>query len=304
MAQPPLLVDVAPRDGLQNEERRLSTAAKLELIERIAAAGVKAIEVTSFVSAAKVPQMAGADEVASLAPHSTFDPIALVVNDRGFDRAVAAGLRHVRLVVAATDTMNSRNANRLPAETMAAYRPLFERASGLGVRTIGVVAVAFGCPFEGAVDPGRALDLGAQFVALGATEVDFADTVGMAVPTQVERMLHRARREYGPDVRLGVHLHNTRNTGIANAYAAVTAGVDVIDASTGGAGGCPFAPRATGNIPMEDLVFMLEGMGIDTGIDLERLIETAVWLEGILERPLPGMLMKAGACWTSPPPTA
>lgn len=305
MAHPPLLVDVSPRDGLQNEERHLSTADKVALIRRIAAAGVRAVEVTSFVSPSKVPQMADADEVAAaVSGDETSEQIALVVNDRGFDRAVAAGLRHVRLVVAATDTMNRRNANRLPAETMAAFRPLLERAGELGVRTVGVVAVAFGCPFEGAVDPAAVLDLGAQFVALGASEIDFADTVGMGVPTQVERMLVRARREYGPQIQLGVHLHNTRNTGIANAYAALSAGVDVIDASTGGAGGCPFAPRATGNIPMEDLAFMLEGMGVETGIDLDRLIETAAWLEGRLGRQLPGMVMKAGTCWTNPPPTA
>lgn len=305
MATSPILVDVAPRDGLQNEKKHLSTADKVELIRRIAAAGVEAVEVTAFVSPARVPQMADAvDVVAAVADLPAIDQIALIVNDRGFDRAVEAGIRHVRLVVAATDTMNSRNANRLPTETMQTYRPLLEKAADLGVRTVGVVAVSFGCPFEGAVDPDRVLELGARFVELGVEEVDFADTAGMAVPTQVDRMLRRARQEFGEGLRLGVHLHNTRNTGIANAYAAVVAGVDVIDASTGGAGGCPFAPNATGNIPMEDLVFMLEAMGMDTGVDLERVIETAAWLEGVLERPLPGMLMKAGACWPTPPPTA
>lgn len=301
----PLLVDVAPRDGLQNEAKHLTTDQKADLIRRIAAAGVSAIEVTSFVSPKWVPQMAdAADVVAAVADLEAIDQIALVVNDKGFHRALEAGIKHVRLVVAATDTMNSKNANRLPRETMDAYHPLLEHAADVGVTTSGVVAVAFGCPFEGEVDPEAAIRLGRAFVAAGVAEVDFADTVGMAVPIQVGRMLTRARREFGGDVRLGVHLHNTRNTGIANAYAAVEAGVDVIDASTGGAGGCPFAPDATGNIPMDDLVFMLEGMGIPTGVDLEKMIETSRWLEGILGRTLPGMVMKAGSCWKTPPRTA
>lgn len=301
----PLLVEVAPRDGLQNEATPLATATKIELVRRLAAAGLRSIEVASFVSPTHVPQMADAEEVASsLADLAGVDQIALVVNDRGFERAVAAGIRHVRLVVAASETMNRRNANRTPAETMVAYQRFLDQGREAGVRVGGVVAVAFGCPFEGAVDPGRALELGAEFMALGAAEVDFADTAGMAVPTQVTRLLRRARGEYGTAVRLGVHLHNTRNAGLANAYAAIEAGVDVVDASTGGAGGCPFAPRATGNIPMEDLVFLLEGMGIATGVDLDALIAVAGWLEAQLGRQLPGMLSKAGACWPVPPPLA
>lgn len=167
----------------------------------------------------------------------------------------------------------------------------------------GTIATSFGCPFEGAVDPDRVIGLAAKFIEAGAAEVDFADTVGMAVPPQIERILLRARKEF-PSVRIGIHVHNTRNTGLANAYAAVRAGADVLDASTGGAGGCPFAPKATGNIPMEDLVFMLEGMGIKTGVDLTQLLETSHWFEQILEHALPAMLPKAGACWSSPPPLA
>lgn len=301
----PLLVDVAPRDGLQNETVRFSTEQKIELIHRISEAGVRAIEITAFVSPKWVPQMADAAEVAAaLADVDDIEAIALVVNDQGFERAMEAGIEHVRLVVSVTDTMNSKNANRLPEETMSAYEPLLARAAKLEVRATGVLSVAFGCPFEGEVDPEAVIRLARQFVDAGATAIDFADTVGMAVPTQVNDMLRRARLEFGDDVALGIHLHNTRNAGIVNAYAALNAGVDVIDASTGGAGGCPFVPEATGNIPMEDLVFLLEGMGVPTGVNVQKLIETAQWLEGALGRTLPGMVMKAGNCWASPPRTA
>jgi isopropylmalate/homocitrate/citramalate synthase len=262
------------------------------------------IEVASFASPKWVPQMAGAEEIfraASKIPG--IRPIVLVLNDRGYDRAVAAGARYIRLVVAATDTMNQKNANALPGATMAAYEPIFARAQSDGVELTGTIATSFGCPFEGAVDPDRVLALAAKFIAAGAAEVDFADTVGMAVPPQIERMLVRARKEF-PHARIGIHVHNTRNTGLANAYAAVQAGADVLDASTGGAGGCPFAPKATGNIPMDDLVFMLEGMGIKTGVDLDQLVQTSRWFEEILEHSLPAMLPKAGPCWTSPPPLA
>jgi isopropylmalate/homocitrate/citramalate synthase len=299
-----ILCDVAPRDGIQNEKIMLSSAHKLELIRRLAAAGMRWIEVASFASPKWVPQMADAEDVfreASKIPD--IRPIVLVLNDRGYDRAVAAGARYIRLVVAATDTMNQKNANALPDATMASYRAIFERARRDGVELTGTIATAFGCPFEGAVDPERVLELAARFVEAGAAEVDFADTVGMAVPPQIERMLARARQAF-PAPRIGIHLHNTRNVGLANAYAAVRGGADILDASTGGAGGCPFAPQATGNIPMDDLVFMLEGMGIATGVNLEKLVETSRWFEGLLEHALPAMLPKAGPCWTAPPPLA
>jgi len=298
------LVDVAPRDGIQNEKLMLSSAQKLELIRRLAQAGLRWIEVASFASPKWVPQMADAEEVFRAAARIPgIRPIVLVLNDRGYERAIAAGARYIRLVVAATDTMNRRNANASPEETMNSYRPIFERARGDGVELTGAIATSFGCPFEGPVNPAQVLRLAARFVEAGAAEVDFADTVGMAVPPQIERMLLRARKEF-PGTRIGIHLHNTRNVGLANAYAAVQGGADVLDASTGGAGGCPFAPRATGNIPMDDLVFMLEGMGIATGVDLDALVEASRWFEELLQRPLPAMLPKAGPCWKSPPPLA
>ena len=299
-----ILCDVAPRDGIQNEKIMLSSAHKLELIRRLAAAGMRWIEVASFASPKWVPQMADAEDVLrEAAKIPDIRPLVLVLNDRGYDRAVAAGARYIRLVVAATDTMNQKNANALPDATMASYRPIFERARCDHVELTGTIATAFGCPFEGAVNPERVLELATQFIEAGAAEVDFADTVGMAVPPQIERMLARARQAFA-GIRLGIHLHNTRNVGLANAYAAVRRGADVLDASTGGAGGCPFAPKATGNIPMDDLVFMLEGMGISTGVNLDKLVETSRWFEGLLEHALPAMLPKAGPCWTSPPPLA
>jgi hydroxymethylglutaryl-CoA lyase len=298
------LVDVSPRDGIQNEKIMLSAAQKLELICRLAAAGLRWIEVASYASPKWVPQMADAEEVfRAAATIPAIRPIVLVLNDRGYDRAVAAGARYIRLVVAATETMNRKNANASPADTMKSYRPIFDRARADGVELTGAIATSFGCPFEGPVDPEQVLRLARQFAEAGVAEVDFADTVGMAVPPQIESMLVRARKEF-PRLRIGIHLHNTRNVGLANAYAAVQNGADVLDASTGGAGGCPFAPRATGNIPMDDLVFMLEGMGIATGIDLDALIETSRWFEELLQRPLPAMLPKAGPCWKSPPPLA
>jgi isopropylmalate/homocitrate/citramalate synthase len=299
-----VLCDVAPRDGVQNEKTMLSPAQRYELIYRLAAAGLRWIEVASFASPKWVPQMAGAEEVLRLsAAIPDIRPIVLALNDRGYERAVNAGARYIRLVVASTETMNQKNANALPEQTMASYKPIFERARGDRVELTGAIATSFGCPFEGAVDPNQVMRLARQFVEAGAGEVDFADTVGMAVPPQIERMVVRARREF-PEIRIGIHVHNTRNMGLANAYAAVQAGADVLDASTGGAGGCPFAPKATGNIPMDDLVFMLEGMGIKTGVDLTKLIETSRWFEELLEHPLPAMLPKAGPCWGAPPPLA
>ena len=304
MANEIVLCDVAPRDGIQNEKTFLSPVQRYELIRRLAAAGLRWIEVASFASPKWVPQMAGAEEVLRLsAAIPDIRPIVLVLNDHGYERAVNAGARYIRLVVASTETMNQKNANALPEQTMTSYQPIFERARRDGIELTGAIATSFGCPFEGAVDPGRVLRLALQFAEAGAVEVDFADTVGMAVPPQIERMILRARREI-PRVRIGIHVHNTRNTGLANAYAAVQAGADVLDASTGGAGGCPFAPKATGNIPMDDLVFMLEGMGIKTGVDLAKLIETSRWFEELLEHPLPAMLPKAGPCWGTPPPLA
>jgi isopropylmalate/homocitrate/citramalate synthase len=284
--------DVAPRDGLQNEEKHLEPATRAELVNRLAAAGVPRIEAVGFVSPKWVPQMAGAEEVvAGIDRREGAVYAGLVLNERGYDRLVETGLDEVHVAFAATESFNRRNQNASPEESLAAAAAIVDRAHADGIRATVTVGVAFGCPFEGAVDPARVLGFVADLAAAAADEVVLADTVGVGVPRQVKHLVSEAVK-LAP--RVGVHLHNTRNTGFANAYAALEAGATVLDASVGGLGGCPFAPRATGNICTEDLVYMLHGEGIDTGIDLAALITVAKWLEGQLGRQLPGQVYRAG----------
>ena len=286
------ICDVAPRDGLQNEEKHLDPGTRAELVNRLAAAGVPRIEAVSFVSPKWVPQMAGAEEVvAGIDRREGVVYAGLVLNKRGYDRLVATGLDEVHVAFAATESFNRRNQNASPEESLAAAAAIVDRAHADKIRATVTVGVSFGCPFEGAVDPERVLGFVADIAAAGADEVVLADTVGVGVPRQVKHLVSEAVK-LAP--RVGVHLHNTRNTGFANAYAALEAGATVLDASVGGLGGCPFAPRATGNICTEDLVYMLHGEGIDTGIDLAALITVAEWLEGQLGRQLPGQVYRAG----------
>lgn len=284
--------DVAPRDGLQNDSKVLDAATRAELVNRLAAAGLPRIEAVSFVNPARVPQMAAAEEVVERIdrrPDVVYAGLAL--NDRGYDRLRDTSLDEVHFAFAVSEEFNRRNAGAGVEDSAAAGERILARADEDGLRATVTLGTAFGCPFEGRVDPGRVLELAARFAAAGADEVVFADTVGVGVPRQV-RELVTAGVALG--VPIGVHLHNTRNTGIANAFAAVEAGASLLDASVGGVGGCPFAPRATGNICTEDLVYLLHGEGIDTGIDLDALVEVAVWLEGILGRELEGMVYRAG----------
>jgi hydroxymethylglutaryl-CoA lyase/(R)-citramalyl-CoA lyase len=286
------ICDVAPRDGLQNEEKHLEPETRAELVNRLAAAGVPRIEAVSFVSPKWVPQMAGAEEVvAGIDRREGVVYAGLVLNERGYDRLVATGLDEVHVAFAATESFNRRNQNASPEESLVAAAAIVDRAHADGIRATVTVGVSFGCPFEGAVDPARVLGFVADLAAAEADEVVLADTVGVGVPRQVKHLVSEAVK-LAPQV--GVHLHNTRNTGFANAYAALEAGATVLDASVGGLGGCPFAPRATGNISTEDLVYMLHGEGIDTGIDLAALITVAEWLEGQLGRQLPGQVYRAG----------
>ena len=286
------ICDVAPRDGLQNEEKHLDPGTRAELVNRLAAAGVPRIEAVSFVSPKWVPQMAGAEEVvAGIDRREGVVYAGLVLNERGYDRLVATGLDEVHVAFAATESFNRRNQNASPEESLAAAAAIVDRAHADKIRATVTVGVSFGCPFEGAVDPERVLGFVSDIAAAGADEVVLADTVGVGVPRQVKHLVSEAVK-LAP--RVGVHLHNTRNTGFANAYAALEAGATVLDASVGGLGGCPFAPRATGNICTEDLVYMLHGEGIDTGIDLAALITVAEWLEGRLGRQLPGQVYRAG----------
>ena len=277
------ICDVGPRDGLQNEPETLPPATRAELVNRLAVANLPRIEAASFVRAEAVPQMAGAEDVVrAIERREGTEYSGLALNVKGYERLVASGLDRVNFTLAATDSFSRRNANQSVAEARAAAADVLER-SELPV-TI-TISVAFGCPFEGKVDPGVVAELAA---GLAGAEVVLADTIGVATPRQVRQLVERT---HAP----GVHLHNTRNTGYANAVAALEAGATLFDASCGGLGGCPYAPRATGNIATEDLVYLFAGDGVDTGIDLDALIATSEWLEGVLGRRLEGQVYRAGA---------
>jgi len=288
---PLVLCDVGPRDGLQNEPETLAPAVRAELAGRLAAAGLPRVEAVSFVRDDRVPQMAGAEEVASLLPRNGAEWSGLVLNERGYDRFLAAGLDRVNLTLAATETFNRRNGNMSLEEAVAGVSRVLDRAAADGVPATVTLSVAFGCPFEGRVDPDAVLRLLDRLE--GAGEVVLADTIGVATPGQVRSLVERASRP-----GRGFHAHNTRNTGYANALAAVEAGAEVLDASVGGIGGCPFAPRATGNVATEDLVYLLHGEGIETGVDLDALVDVSAWLEELLGRTLPGYVYRAGPSTT------
>ena len=280
------LCDVGPRDGLQNEPDVLAPDMRAELVNRLAAAGLPRIEAASFVRDDRVPQMAGAEEVAArIEDREGTEFAGLVLNMKGYERLRETKLGRVNCTLAATESFNQRNGN------MSLDQALTQAMAIVGVSelpTTATISVAFGCPFEGHVDPGRVADFCAQ---LEADEIVLADTIGVATPTQVERLVERivtGTRE------VGVHLHNTRNTGYANALAALEAGATVLDASVGGLGGCPYAPKATGNIATEDLVYLLEGEGVETGVDLDALVAVSEWLEGMLGRRLEGYVYRAG----------
>jgi isopropylmalate/homocitrate/citramalate synthase len=278
------ICDVGPRDGLQNEPEVLEPAVRAQLVNRLTGAGLPRIEAASFVRAEAVPQMAGAEEVvAAIDRRRGTEYSGLALNEQGYDRLVSTGLDRVNFTVAATDSFSLRNANQSAADARDAAERVIQRSELPVTLTI---SVAFGCPFEGAVDPGVVAGIAERFSS--NAEIVLADTIGVATPREVRGLVERTRAP-------GVHLHNTRNTGYANAVAALDAGASLLDASCGGLGGCPYAPRATGNIATEDLVYLLEGDGIDTGIDLDALIATSEWLEGVLGRRLEGQVYRAGA---------
>ena len=293
------IVEVAPRDGLQAEDVVLPTEVKVELIQRLVAAGAKRIEVCSFVNPARVPQMADAEAVLDglgAAPHGV-TYIGLVLNRRGFDRAVDAGLTEINVVAAATDTFAERNQGTTSDGSLQVFEELAPLAVDAGIRPTITISVSFGCPYEGEVPVRRVVDIAARAVAAGAAEIAVADTIGVASPPDVREVLEGVGEAIGDSddsVSLRAHFHTTRNTGLANAWAAVEAGVDALDASLGGIGGCPFAPGATGNIPTEDLAYLLERAGVASGLHLGELIEIVPWIEEQLGARVPGLLSKAG----------
>jgi hydroxymethylglutaryl-CoA lyase/(R)-citramalyl-CoA lyase len=275
--------EVGARDGLQNEKDVVPPATRAELVNRLAGTGLQRIEAVSFVRDDAVPQMAGAEEVVEGIERSEDVEFAgLVLNEKGLERFSATCLDRVNLTLGATESFNQRNGNASLTEARDRLSRMLEKAD---VPVTVTISVAFGCPFEGRVDPAVVAELAQQFS--GADEVVLADTIGVATPRQVKNLIVDT-------AATGFHGHNTRNTGFANAYAALEAGATVLDASVGGLGGCPFAPRATGNIATEDLVYMLEGDGIETGVDLEALIGISEWLEGVLGRTLEGQVYRAG----------
>jgi hydroxymethylglutaryl-CoA lyase/(R)-citramalyl-CoA lyase len=286
------IVDVGPRDGLQNEDKTLTPEARAELCEKLAAAGVPRVEAASFVDPRRVPQMAGAEEVMATIERDPGTSYAgLVLNEKGYERAIGAGVDEVRYAFPVTETFAKRNQNTTVGDATRLAARLVERARLDGVRVSITLSAAFGDPFEGKVGQERVLDVAGRVALSAPDEIVLADTIGVGVPTQV-RTLVEGVAAHG--ITVGCHFHDTRNTGIANAAAAVESGATVLDASVGGTGGCPFAPRATGNIATEDLVYLLHGMGYETEIDLDALIEVAAWLAQQLDKELPGQLYKAG----------
>ena len=288
------LYDVGPRDGLQNEPEILDVETRAELVRRLVATGVPGIEVASFVDPRRVPQMAnGEDVVAAVGGTSGVTRAGLALNERGYDRLVASGLDEVRFAFGLTESFNQRNQGASVDESLAAATRIVSRAREDGLRSTVTLSVAFGCPFEGEIDPAHVLAVARRVVDAGAPDVlVLADTIGVAAPGAVRSLVARVAASGVP---VGGHFHNTRNTGYANALAALDAGAVVLDASVGGLGGCPFAPNATGNIATEDLVYLLEREGVETGVNLEALIGVAAWLAELLGRRLDGQLYRAGS---------
>lgn len=288
------ILEVGPRDGLQSEPEILPTEVKKEFITRTIDAGIKQIEVTSFVHPKKVPQMADAEKlVESLPENDDVTYIGLIMNQRGFERARDCGIDEVGMVIVSTDTYNMKNQNVVTQESIDNWLSIAAEAKSAGIRTSVVIACSFGCPYEGEIDPEHIASIAEQVLKGKPDVLGLADSVGVAVPSQIKKTFSLIK-ELAPSIPLRTHLHNTRNTGLANAAAAVEAGVSIIDASTGGIGGCPFAPRATGNIPTDDLLYMLDRSGVETGVDLRQVVKTTDWLEEQLGRAVPAMVPKAG----------
>jgi hydroxymethylglutaryl-CoA lyase len=288
------ICEVGPRDGLQNEPKLVSTETKVELINNLINSGIRIIEAVSFVNKKVVPQMADAEEVMRLVPKRDDVRYAgLVLSRSGLERALHTDVDFLHVVTTTSDSFNLRNAKRTVDQAVEELTKVIEEgAASKGVA--GVLGTAFGCPFEGEVPLSKVLNVAESFLKAGCTEITLADTTGMANPLQVQNVVSAFQKQFGKDLTLGLHFHNTRGLGLANSLAGYQAGVTRFDSSIGGLGGCPFAPKAVGNVCTEDMVNMFKGMNVETGTDLNQLIHTAKWLERSMDKPLDGMLMKAG----------
>lgn len=289
------IIEVSPRDGLQNEAERISTEDKLRLIRRAMEAGARRVEVASFVHPRVVPQMADAEAVcAGLPDRPDIDYIGLVLNEKGLDRALATeALDDVGCVAVASDGFGRANQNQTIGESIEVSSRIVRRARSEGLKAHVTISVAFGCPFDGEVDPETVVEIAARVAEAEPCEIALADTIGVGVPDRVAELVDRVAELIG-DIPLRMHFHDTRNTAIANAQASLAQGVRRLDSSIGGIGGCPFAPAATGNVATEDLLFMLHRSGYTTGMDLQAAIDTARWMDGVLKRELPGRVSRAG----------
>jgi hydroxymethylglutaryl-CoA lyase len=286
--------EVSPRDGLQNERATVPLRGKLRLVDSLVAAGVARVEITSFVSPKWIPQLADADELSAHAtPPAGVTFSALCPNAKGLERARAGGMREIAVFLSASETHNRKNVNKSIAETLAAFEETIAPALSYGMRVRGYVSTVWGCPYEGDVDPKRALEIAKRLLAMGCYQVSLGDTIGVGTPRQTERVLQMMLAEIPPG-RIAMHMHDTRGTALANVLVGLEMGVRDFDASVGGLGGCPYAPGAAGNLATEDLVYMLHGMGVETGIDLERLVEAGRVAESVVGRPLPGKVHQAG----------
>ena len=288
------LVEVGPRDGLQSEPEILTTDSKVLFIERAIDAGIRRLEVASFVHPKRVPQMADAEALIERLPnHDDVSYIGLIMNERGLDRALETKIDEIGMVIVSTDTYNRKNQGVDTDESVRVWGEIARRTQQNGLRANIMISSAFGCPYEGEVKVERIVELAKRVIEADPAELGIADSIGVAVPTQVTELLGRIGEVIG-DLPLRCHFHNTRNTGLANAQAAVESGVTYLDASIGGIGGCPFAPAATGNIPTDDLLYMLDRSGVETSVSLEKIIEVSRWLEQELGRDVPALLPKAG----------
>ncbi len=288
------IVEVGLRDGLQNDPAMMDTEGKLEFIHRLIDAGVRRMEVASFVNPKRVPQMADSTELMGLVPRDKgVKYIGLALNDRGLERAIEAKCEEVNFVVVASDTFGKRNQNATTEESLQVFERMVEVANAANTPCSITIGASWGCPFEGEVPLEKLVQTAKRATELGASEIGLADSIGVADPWEVKRRINAVREVVG-EVPLRCHFHNTRNTGIANSFAAIESGIRILDSSTGGIGGCPFAPKATGNIATEDLLYMLDRAGIHTCVNVEKVIEIAKWLEDALDHSVPAMVSKAG----------